>query len=231
MFKIYNFDSVESTNITAREFPHNSIIIANSQTKGHGRFNREWDSSIGGIYLSIVLIPKTDLIQQYTFIAVLSVLKAINKLYPNIKIKWPNDLMINKKKVCGILTENIFFRDQKKTIIGIGINTNNKLSKKLEKIATTLKKETLKKIDNGKIISSLIQNFEGYLKVFEKSGFSEIKAEWLRNADIINKEIKVKTINRLVNGKVIDVDDQCRIIIKQKNKKTVKIIEGDLFAS
>ena len=104
MFKIHKFKRVASTNNTAEKYPIDSVIIAEEQTKGRGRFNREWNSGKGGLWVSIVVKPVRKLC-EYTFIASLAVFEAVKTEADNIDIKWPNDLYYKKKKLCGILTE------------------------------------------------------------------------------------------------------------------------------
>ena len=129
MVRIYYFNKVNSTNEKAKGFEENSVIIANEQTKGKGRFNRDWSSSRGGIYMSIVLGLEDIKMQYLTFIAAISVFKAIKDYGIKTIIKWPNDLIYDGKKVCGILTQCV----GGKSIIGIGVNTNNKIPKPLNK--------------------------------------------------------------------------------------------------
>ena len=101
MFKVYHFPKVNSTFDKAKKLEINSVVIADIQLKGKGRFKRNWSSQKGGIYLSIVL---ENLNPQYlTFIAAISAQKAIKDIYNlNTIIKWPNDLLYKKKKLCGI---------------------------------------------------------------------------------------------------------------------------------
>ncbi|MBS3098310.1 biotin--[acetyl-CoA-carboxylase] ligase [Candidatus Woesearchaeota archaeon] len=160
MFKIYHFKKLSSTNYEARKFSAGSIIIADTQTKGKGRLKRKWSSSKGGVYMSIVLKPKIKNLNKLTIIAVKAVQRTLKKLDIATKIKFPNDLQYKGKKICGILTENIFKNDKiEKMIIGIGINTNNPLPKSLESKAITLKKIMKKGVNNKKIINKLLKEF------------------------------------------------------------------------
>lgn len=221
MFKIYHFDKVNSTNDKAKDFPKNSVIIADEQTKGKGRFKREWSSSKGGIYLSIVL-PKSNA-SYLTFIAAVSACKAIKDIY-GLKtiIKWPNDLIYNKKKLCGILT-----KVGDKSIVGIGVNTNNIIPKPLEKKASSLNKIIGKKINNKKIINKLLNHFEKYLKLIQNKKYSKIINDWKDNS-FLGSKVKVKTINKTYSGIAYDIDKDCFLIVKSKGKK-IRVVEGDVF--
>jgi len=223
MFKLYHFKKLDSTINKAKKFPKNCIVIADEQTKGKGRFKRKWSSSKGGIYLSIVL---ENLNPQYlTFIAAISTQKAIKDIY-NIKtiIKWPNDLIYNKKKLCGILTQT----NKEKSILGIGINTNNKIPKSLEKRAISLNKIVNKKINNKKIINKLLNHFEKYLKLLKNKKYSKIINDWKKNS-FLGSIIKVKTINKTYKGIAYDINKDCFLIVKDKKGRKIKVIEGDVL--
>ncbi len=217
MFKIYHFKRLNSTNTKAKFFGINSVIIADEQIKGKGRFKRNWKSSKGGIYLSLVL-PKTTKPQFYTFIAALSAKKALN--IKKIRIKWPNDLIYGKKKVCGILTE----LKEKKAIVGIGINTNNEIPFSLKNKAISLKYIKKKGINNEKVIKVLLKNFESYLK----SKQSKIIRDWKRNS-FLGSQVKVKTLNGAYKGIAYDIDKDCFLILKDKNGNKIQVREGDII--
>ena len=148
--KILHFKTIDSTNHFARtlikeEIDEGSIVVADIQTSGRGRNNRLWSSPIGGLWFSVILYPDISSKKgmTVTMAASVSVADAIKKSFGlNTEIKWPNDILINGKKVCGILTEietkndRIFY-----SIVGIGINVNNDLDSELENIATSLKIE------------------------------------------------------------------------------------------
>ena len=134
--EIYHFPELKSTNIIAKEkashraegMDEGTLIIAERQSAGKGRLGREWFSPAGGIWLSIILFPQLSpsYISRITLITAVAVIKAI-KIYTQIEsqIKWPNDILINEKKVCGILTEMSAELDIINwVVVGIGINVN-----------------------------------------------------------------------------------------------------------
>ena len=166
MFKIHRFKKLASTNKKAREFDNGHVITADMQSKGKGRLKRAWSSPKGGIYMSIVLKPEIKNLNKLTMAAVRAVQRAIKKLGVKTKIKFPNDLQYKGKKICGILTENVFKNDKlEKTIIGIGVNTNNNIPKSLKSKATTLKKILKRKADNKKTIKQILKEFNSLHKM------------------------------------------------------------------
>ena len=222
MFKIYYFDKLTSTIDKAKEFDVNSVILANEQIKGKGRFKREWSSSKGGIYMSIVL-KKTNP-SYLTFIAAISAQKAIKNVY-GLKtiIKWPNDLIYNKKKLCGILT-----KVSDRSIVGIGINTNNKIPSSLKNKAISLSEIINKKINNKLIIKKLLKHFEIYLKLLKNKKYSKIINDWKKNS-FLGSKVKVKPLGKTYTGIAHDVDKDCFLIIKDRKGKKITVREGDVF--
>jgi len=223
MFKVFQFKKVDSTNIKARSFNINSVIIADQQTKGKGRLKRNWSSSKGGLYLSLVLDSKKA--NYLTFIAAISVEKAIKNTY-NIKtiIKWPNDLLYQKKKLCGILTEIRI----NKAIVGIGINTNNIIPKSLANQAISLNKILNKEINNKKLANNLLKILESYLKLLKHKEYKKIINDW-KKASFLGSRVLVKTLNNSYKGIAYDIDKDCFLVIKDKNNNKIKILEGDVL--
>lgn len=223
MFKIYHFKKLTSTNDKAKEFPKNSVIIADEQIKGKGRFKREWNSAKGGIYLSIVLENFNP--SYLTFIAAISTQKAIRDVHGlKTVIKWPNDLIYKNKKLCGILT----LINKEKAIVGIGINTNNKIPISLKNKAISLNTIINKRINNKRIINNLLKHFETYLKLLKNKKHSKIINDWKKNS-FLGSEVKVKTLGKKYSGIAYDINKDCFLILKDKKGRKIKIIEGDVL--
>lgn len=224
MFKVYHFKRLLSTNEKAKEFKINSVVIADEQRFGKGRFSRRWSSGKGGVYLSLVLDADDVKIQYFTFVAAISVQKAIKDVY-GIKsvIKWPNDLIYTNKKICGILTNS----NNKKTIVGVGINTNNTIPKSLIKKGISLKKIINKKINNKIIINKILEYFEYYVELLKSKKYSKIINDWKKNS-FLGSDVKVKTLKNIYSGIAYDIDKDCFLVIKDKKGKKIRIVEGDV---
>jgi len=163
------FEKIDSTNNEAKKGTYVpwSVLVAKEQTQGHGKIGEKWFSPVGGLYFSIVL-PKTNIndLQTITILAAFCVAKIIKQEY-NLEplIKLPNDVLINNKKVCGILTENIIDKEIKLSVIGIGLNTNiEKFSEELKDIATSIKIETNKEVNNKNIMEKIVLELEDQFK-------------------------------------------------------------------
>lgn len=170
--QIEKFKFINSTNKKAKELSLNgalpwTVVIAEEQEKGYGRKGEAWYSPKGGLYFSIIL-PKGDIddLQTITILAAFIVAKIIKESF-NIEplIKLPNDVLLNNKKICGILTENVIGNDIKLSVIGIGIDTNISVFPiELKDIATSLKIETGKEVDNEELMKKIVIGLESQFK-------------------------------------------------------------------
>jgi len=235
MFNIYNFKTLSSTNDKAKYFAekdqNNLVVIAEKQEKGRGRFGRKWSSESGGLYMTILLKEENlEKIKYLTFIAAVSVAKTIKEISKlNGKVKWPNDVMVNGKKICGILTENISGK-KNYALVCIGVNVNQKrFNKDLTNKATSLNIETNKNYDINKIIKIIIDNFNLLYKYYKNENYNEIIDVWKKYSHTLGKNIKAKTLSGSYTGKAINIDKDCNLILQLNNGKIKKIIEGDIF--
>lgn len=172
--EIKKYKIVSSTNTLAKEIkrPQSWLVIwAEEQTGGYGKDKRSWFSPPGGLYFSIIL-PKSKIedLQTLTILGGFIVAKTIKENF-NLEpfIKLPNDVWVNGKKVCGILTENIIGKKVKLSVMGIGLNTNiEKFPKELENIATSLKIELGREVDNEKILKQILKGLKEQLKIISE---------------------------------------------------------------
>lgn len=234
-YKTYHFNSLASTQDKAKEFSKkglsNLIIVADMQTKGRGRFKRKWHSGKGGLWMSILLKPKSAGNLQYlTFAAAIAVVRSIKKI-ANLKtsIKWPNDVHYKGRKLCGILTEGIFGRDNY-AAIGIGLNVNQeKLPDEIKNIAISLKEIKQKKTNIKRLTKSVIEQFFVlYHDYHNKGKFEKILEIWKRYCDTINKNVVVITQTKAMHGKAIGIDKDCNLLLKSKDNRVIKVVEGDI---
>jgi BirA family biotin operon repressor/biotin-[acetyl-CoA-carboxylase] ligase len=143
-------------------------------------------------------------------------------------IKWPNDLLIDNKKVCGILTELDAEMDKiNYSIVGIGINVNNVIDGNLKDTATSLSKQTNANISRVKLLRSIIKNFDkNYSKLIDKD-YNSIRKNWLSGSNIIGKRVQITDEKSVVDGLVTDVDDNGCLVVNT-SKENVRVVSGDL---
>lgn len=174
--QIERFKSIDSTNKKAKEMNMSgslpwTVVVAEKQDNGYGRKGEAWYSPQGGLYFSVIL-PKGEIddLQTITILAAFVVAKTIKEDF-NIEplIKLPNDILLNGKKICGILTENIIGSEVKSSVIGIGLDTNiSSFPLELEKIATSLEIELGKKIDNEELMQKIIIELKNQFKTISQ---------------------------------------------------------------
>jgi BirA family transcriptional regulator, biotin operon repressor / biotin---[acetyl-CoA-carboxylase] ligase len=238
--KLYCFAEIGSTNDEAFRMgvdgaPEGTAVIANSQTKGKGRLQRVWHSPPGfNIYTSIILRPqmKPAATPQISIAAGVAVAETLNSYCPGkVWLKWPNDVLIDGKKVCGILAQMKTEADQVGfVVVGIGINVNigqNKFPADICDIATSLSAEIGKEISRQDLIISLYENLaKWYIKLLQ-DGFAAIKEKWFSLAPMIGQNVQVMFQNERVIGKALDLDDDGSLIILTVKNEKLKISAGD----
>ncbi|MEL7565194.1 MAG: biotin--[acetyl-CoA-carboxylase] ligase [Dehalobacterium sp.] len=232
-------DTVDSTNITAKDiadqgFEEGTVVVAEMQTAGKGRLGRGWHSSYGtGIWMSVMVRPTIMPVDapKITLLTAISVAQAIRQetgVSPGIK--WPNDILIKGKKVCGILTEIKADMDLiHYIIVGIGINVNeSEFSSDISNIATSLKMETGRDINRVKMAAAVLNNWEENYFEFLQRGFSRIKSAWREFSINLGQEVTVTTLKDTIQGRAIDIDDDGLLLVEDNRGTLHKIVAGDV---
>jgi BirA family transcriptional regulator, biotin operon repressor / biotin---[acetyl-CoA-carboxylase] ligase len=180
--KILKFKSVKSTNDIALKLIKKkqllpTILLTETQTKGRGTMGKKWISKKGNLFLSIFfeVKPKKFNFKHYAVLNAYLLKGVISKIISQkIRIKWPNDLLFNKKKICGILQEVVNYKEKKFLIIGIGINTNLDPKNK-NFLSTSLKDIANRNIDNKKVFNNIKNTYEKFLIKINKYTYPELK--------------------------------------------------------
>lgn len=238
--KLIELDTVNSTNTWSLEHFEDledfCVVSANIQTQGKGRFDRVWVSdNCKNIYMSFVLKPeKKDYIANLTQYLSVVVSKIIEKYGVKPEIKWPNDVLVNGKKICGILCETKLFNNKiKGVVLGIGINLNMKKTElaEIDKPATALNIETDKEINKNEFLNLLLSEFEkGYKQVTEE-GFLSISAEYKKRTNFLGKKFLIQQKDgaqkQEILVKKLNEDGSLTVETTDGNEKI--IFSGDLF--
>jgi len=219
MYKIIKFETLPSTNLylkqnyqTLDEF---TIITTDNQTNGKGRLNRTWNSKKDDLTFSILLKPNIDSskLPLISLIAGASLCRVINK-YIKSEIKWPNDILVNNKKIAGILVEGVYSNKTEAIIVGIGLNVNSvEFPDDLIIKATSLKKELNKYIDKEKILNKIIKEFiiiyneflhgnNIYLDIVRENNYLKNKKAYINNNEV----------------EILDIDYNGNLIIKDQEE-------------
>lgn len=214
--------------------PEGSVVVAETQTIGRGRFQREWYSPPGGIYFSLVLRPAfpAEDVSKINFLAAVTVAETLKELYRlNTKTKWPNDVLIGEKKTCGILTEaGMEGKKLKWVILGIGINANlgeESLPRKCLVPPTSLRIELKRNVSLQEIIRKLLENLEKEYFFSKRNRFNSVFKKWKIFSATLGKKVKIITQEKEYSGKAINIDTEGALILELKNGKKRKFVTGD----
>ncbi|MBM3148759.1 MAG: biotin--[acetyl-CoA-carboxylase] ligase [Chloroflexi bacterium] len=233
--QLYYYAKLTSTMNMAREkaskgAPEGTVIIANQQTSGRGRLGRAWFSPQGNLALSLILKPRIENLTQLIMVASLAVVKAIKSVSDiDATIKWPNDVLVRDKKVCGILIESevkgnaVHF-----AVLGIGINIDLDTTAfpEIAAIATSLTQESGSNISRAELTATLLTEIEKlYL---EAQAGMPIHKEWRERMDTLGKWIEVKSGDAIERGKAEDVTENGNLILRHANDSITEILVGDV---
>lgn len=223
------FEETDSTNIRAKhssEQPDGTVFITERQTGGKGRLGRAWFGPPGvGVWMSLLLkpsLPPED-VPQVTLIAGLAVCRAVRTVsrLPAM-IKWPNDVIVNGKKICGILTELSAEMEQVNFIVcGIGINVNTEaFDGELSKKATSLLMESGTSQNRKAIAQAVLTEFESLYQLFLKEGFSSLLSEYKSFCATLNKDVTISRAGKEESARAVDIDSFGCLIIDQNGVRT-----------
>ncbi|MDO4536144.1 MAG: biotin--[acetyl-CoA-carboxylase] ligase, partial [Clostridium perfringens] len=234
------FDTIDSTNTYCKTLAESkakegTLVISEEQTKGRGTKGRLWSSPKGsGLWFSIILRPKMSISNLGKIVIVTSsaLCETFKSLNIDAKIKWPNDILVKGKKLCGILTEVKLEGDYIDYIVlGIGINVNidyMDFNDNLKLTATSLKIELSKEISRGYVLGTFLNFFEKfYTEMLHSSSFEYFKI-YKENSFVINKTVNIIKNNTIETVTVLDFDLDGFIIVKDSNGAIKKISSGEV---
>ncbi|MCK4634093.1 biotin--[acetyl-CoA-carboxylase] ligase, partial [Candidatus Bathyarchaeota archaeon] len=239
-YQIYQYDRVSSTNNLAKEIARKSIkdhvvVIAETQTHGRGRLERTWISPHGGLWFSIILRPKISLKEalRLTFIMSSTVAETIKTTFGlETKVMWPNDILVEDRKICGILTEAITSKDSVEfVVIGVGLNANLDLDsfpENLRETVTTLKHELGYEADLKALVLSLLQTFEEKYKQLLQGRWTSLLKEWKNLASFLGGRVAVTSFDEVSRGEALDVGQDGALLIELDGGGVKRVIVGDV---
>ncbi|MDP6685867.1 MAG: biotin--[acetyl-CoA-carboxylase] ligase [Candidatus Omnitrophota bacterium] len=235
--KIYSYKEIDSTNDAAYKLavsgaPEGTCVVSEYQTKGRGRLGRKWISPKDkGAYLSIILRPDIPP-NEAGMVTLFSALAIANSIRETVSlpafIKWPNDVFINEKKVCGILTEmngeldKIHF-----VVIGIGININAK-TELLPEGATSLAEEKGEQVSRLEFTQALLRNLDKYYNLFNRKSLEDIVAEYKKLCLVLDKQVQIHYDNELISGNAVDIDKEGALILRMDSGFQKRVLAGDV---
>jgi len=237
---IYHFDEIGSTNDVAngaalKGAPEGTLFVAEKQVKGKGRLGRRWVSPSGGIWFSMILRPEISPIDasKITILAGVAAAKAIEvETGLKVQLKWPNDILVDGKKVAGILTEMSAEADKINfVVVGLGINVNfdtRVFPEELRDKVTTLKDELGAEVDRVILLKTVLKEFEKVYFSLKEDGFKKVLLEWKNICGMLGKRVKISTLDGEIEGKALDIDEHGGLLLKLFSGEMRTIYSGDV---
>jgi len=231
------FEVMDSTNTAAKKLaergaPEGAVVIAEYQTDGRGRFNRKWyGEPEKSILLSLILRPReAQGAHLLTYLTALSAAETVEQFTGKIvECKWPNDLLIDERKFCGILLE-LSWRGSMVdfVVIGVGMNVNQeRFPAELRQTATSLKIECGREFDRAFLIRNFFERLERSYLQSQKMGFDGFLTDWKMKCRTFGKEISVEQSGKILKGKAVDLDTDGALIIESRDRVT-RVFAGDV---
>ena len=239
--KLLYIEELDSTNRWAKEnvdvLDDMTVVYTYNQTAGRGRLNRSWSyMGEGNIYASVVLKPSDRMSEVYsnlTQLLCLVLAQTFEEYGVEPKIKWPNDIRINGKKISGILAESVIGlnHELKGIVLGFGVNLNvsKDLISSIDQPATSLNLEIGINIDKELFLKNLLDKFCLLYNDFIREGFLLIKEDYKRRAEFLNKEVSVKVFDKIYSGVAVDVTESGALKIVDKDNNENILLIGDIL--
>lgn len=236
--KILAYEELESTSVFlkehAKEYPDGTLVLANCQTGGKGSKGRSWQSPKDvAIYMSILLRPQILPVKapKITLVMATSIVRALKNLGVDAQIKWPNDIVINGKKLAGILTEmSADVHGIKHVVLGMGINVMTEhFSEELAQCATSLWMETKKCFNKAEIVAEVMNCFEQDYEDFVKEGeLHQLLEQYKQFSVTLGKEVRVVGINTEYRGRAVDVAKDGCLIVEKEDGQRVSVMSDEV---
>ena len=229
---LVHFDELDSTNTYLKKnwesLPKSTVVVAEKQTAGRGRYNRVWISNEGGLYFSVLLKPnKPDFLPNLTQLMALSICQTLEKANLIPQLKWPNDVLINGEKICGILSEVIMKGSQiGAVVIGVGINISQEGLEQIDQPVTSLKKLGIK-TEKKVLLQQILNHFWKEYPSLCESGFETIRAAYKQRANFLGKQVSVTNNDKTIFGLAKDISAHGTLLLRTE-KGLEEIYIGDV---
>lgn len=238
---VYYCDSVSSTNNLAKELAgqgaaDGTLVVAEEQTGGKGRLGRQWCSAkYKGSFFSFILFPplmpqEANMVTLITAVAMASAVRDETGVAAGIK--WPNDLLVNGKKICGILTELSAEMERiNYMVVGVGLNVNqeeNDFPEEVSASATSLKDQTGSNISRVKLVQAFLLEFEKWYLLALENGFAPVLARWKEMSVSLNCPVRIHNPNSSWDGWAEDIDSDGALLLRLPGGEIKRVISGEV---
>ena len=208
---------------------HGTVVLAEEQTSGRGRFGRSWTSPPGtNLYLTLIVRPPVERLRSLTMIAPLAVCQAAEDVASlNARIKWPNDVLVRERKLAGILVETeVSGQDVRFALIGIGLNVNLDVDRapEIAQIATSLMRESGRQVSREKTLAALLNRLE---ELYTSPATSVVEA-WRSRLETLGRQVKLSLGDQVYEGVAEDVDEVGSLVLRRSDGSTMTFDAGEV---
>jgi BirA family biotin operon repressor/biotin-[acetyl-CoA-carboxylase] ligase len=231
-FTLVERDAVESTNDEARALASDgaeegTLVWAREQRAGRGRLGREWSSPRGNLYLSLVMDSSLEAAAQTTFVAALALSDALAGLLANehtVTLKWPNDVLLDGRKLAGMLAE--WVPEAEKLVLGVGVNVTAAPAD-AEQPAIALRDAGVE-VGAGDLLARFAAEFAPWWRTWKRAGFAPIRAAWMQRCHRIGERLQVKLTDETVVGTYKGLGEDGTLIMETWDGDTRRLTVGDV---
>lgn len=236
---LHHYESLESTNAKAFELAHEGgfhgeVIVTEHQTQGKGRRGRSWSSPEGkNLAMSVILRPEIapSRAPELTLVAAVALVETLKDSNVDARIKWPNDVQINGKKVAGILTE--LSADVERVhfvIVGIGVNLNSELKDfppEVAELATSVSLNRPSPVHRALFTAALLGKLEEWFEIWSEQGFEPVRTAWKKASSMLGQEVLVRADAKELRGVAEDIDASGALLLRVGDK-VERVLSGDV---
>jgi len=238
-YRLVSYDAVGSTNDEAKHLARDGavegvLVWALEQTAGRGRRGRAWVSPRGNLYASLILRPDcaADRAAQLGFVAALAVGDALGAVAPSLRglsYKWPNDVLVNGRKIAGILLESEMSRGGALAFLVVGVGVNLAASPPdAEFPATSLAQQGLGEVSPAGVLGAFAGHFEAWTRRWREDGFTPLRAAWRARATSLGEPIRVRLEAATLQGRFLDIDEDGALLLESAGERR-RISAGEVF--
>jgi BirA family biotin operon repressor/biotin-[acetyl-CoA-carboxylase] ligase len=234
-FSVVYLERCGSTQDAARELAERgvaegAVVVAEVQEAGRGRLGRSWHSAAGGVYATVVLRPPLRALRVLSLAASVAVTRVLELLGLDAKVKWPNDVQVSGRKVCGVLVEaaaepgGVAY-----ALVGIGLNVNNELPPELAGAATTLRELLGRPVPRLPLFLKLLEELDDVYARVREGRWGEVLREWRSKSSTLGRIVRVETPESAFTGLAVDVREDGALLIRLENGKIKEFYSGDVI--
>ena len=240
--KFHYFPEIDSTNSHARELAERGaaegeVVLAESQSQGRGRLGRRWESPpFSNLYLSVILRPKLPPVRasQITLMAAVALAETVSWFIPQKPaIKWPNDILVDGRKLAGILTEAVCLPDRVAyVILGVGVNVNypiDSMPPELRQRAISLVDLTRVEVSRESFLRRLIQDLDRCYGVLEQAGFEPLAPRWEAHFGQRGQRVRIELLDQIIVGRALGIAQDGALLVEGDDGALQRVIAGDVI--